>query len=472
MRPWLEIAARTTGAELSAAVLDGLTRVLERVERGLVWPAWDEWSTRESDASTGGETRATVLPEAVRLSEGLTVEEALARARLVSEGGAYTYIEEAAAERPGDGPLAGMPFAVKDLIAVAGRPIGAGSAVREGASPEPVDAPIVARFRQAGAVFVGTTSLHEFAFGVTGINSHQGTTLNPHDRTRISGGSSSGSAVAVAEGSARIAIGTDTGGSVRIPAALCGVVGFKPAYGTYPTQGVFPLSPTLDHVGLLARSVADLRVVHAALGYPLAEVVRPRRIGILREALASCAPEVRVRLESALRSLATAGCALVEIDWPDAEETFAVSTAIMFSEAAAVHRQNILRDPNRYGADVRGRLVLGMALPASVYVAALRGRERLRAQVLTALAEVDCAIGPTVGIVAPTLAEAADPAVASRLVAHTRLANVVGLPALSLPVRGKGMPVGMQVIARTNRQVLGIGLYLEKRVTEDYSTRG
>lgn len=397
-----------------------------------------------------------------------SISRALAQARLARAGGAYTFITDvdtalaAAAQAGPDAPLGGLTFAVKDLIAVAGRPLRAGSAVRASAPPEPADAPVVALLRQAGAVFVGTTSLHEIAFGVTGINDYAGTPLNPHDPTRIPGGSSSGSAVAVAEGSADFALGTDTGGSVRIPAALCGVVGFKPSFGAYPIEGVFPLSPTLDHVGVLARSVAGVQRVHAVLAAPVNGEYRPRRLGLLRSELEQSDSAVQQRVQDAIDRLSAAGCQIEDIEWPEGETVFAVSTAIMFAEAADIHRQEMQRDPMRYGADVRARLLQGLALPAIDYVAARRGRRQLRHRVQASLAEVDGVVGPTVAIVAPALAEARDPAIAGRLVAFTRLANVVGLPALSLPLPGPGLPAGLQVIAGDDGRALGIGIFIER----------
>ncbi|HEX6385737.1 MAG TPA: amidase [Anaerolineae bacterium] len=466
----LAAAAQETGVDLADTVLDRLASLLERVEAQLKWPTWESQRLSTlSDAEPATVPAADPAP-VTDLTLQQTIETALARARLASEGGAYTFIVDpdtalASAGRPEyDGPLNGLTLAVKDLIAVAGRPLRAGSAVREDAPPEPVDAPVVATLRRAGAVFTGTTTLHEFAFGVTGINDHTGTPLNPHDPTRVPGGSSSGSAVAVAEGSAGIAIGTDTGGSVRIPAALCGVVGFKPAYGAYPIEGVFPLSPTLDHVGFLARSVADVQRVHVLFAPPAEGEIRPRRIGLLRADLAQSEPVVQQRVEAVAQRLVAAGCKLEEIDWPDAEIVFAISTAIMFSEAATIHRAEMDGNAARYGADVRARLLQGLALPAVDYVTALRGRRQLQDQVRARLAEVDCVIGPTVGMVAPTLEEARDPAIAGRLVAFTRLANVAGIPALSLPLPGARLPVSLQIMARDERLALGAGLFIERLV--------
>ena len=458
---------KETGAELSEQAVAGLKTMLDRLEQQLEQisqePVEDDIRTRP----TRGEDRSTRMKLEFASECTISIEDALTRAQSVSEGGAFTYVERRAkawAAQEGENLLSGVPFAVKDLIAVAGRPIGACSPVRKDVRPESVDAPIVAHLREAGAVFVGTTSLHEFAFGVTGVNAFCGTTVNPHDATRIAGGSSTGSAVAVAEKSAWIALGTDTGGSIRIPAALCGVVGFKPEFGTYPIQGVLPLSPTLDHVGLIAPTVADLAMVHLALGKPAVELIRPTRIGVLWDDIANCEPEIRAPLNGIVRKLELAGCDLVDVDWPDREEAFAVSTAIMFSEAATIHRLQMMEEPGRFGEDVRARLVLGLALPAAAYDTAMRVRERMIGRAGAQLAGLDCLLGPTVGIVAPTFAEASDPSISGELVAHTRLTNVIGVPALTLPVHVEGLPVGLQVTGMTNLEVLGVGVWLESEV--------
>ena len=357
----------------------------------------------------------------------------------------------------GAGRLDGVRLAVKDLIAVAGQPVRAGSRARAQAPIEPADAAVVAALRESGAWLVGTTKLHEFAFGVSGINHHDGTPVNPAAPGRVPGGSSSGSAAAVAAGLADVALGTDTGGSCRIPAACCSVVGYKPSYGAVDVDGVFPLAPSLDHVGWLAADVAIARRVAEALGVvavlgegrvPRADDDpgdRPRRLGVHRRAVEDADADVReafAELESVLRAT---GWELRDVSWPGAEETFAVSTAIMFTEAAYVHRAALRQDPHAYGADVRSRLVQGRLFDLPTYLRARERRERLRSRCRHILAAVTAVIGPTLGIVPPPLEAAVDPAVAARLVANTRLANVVGLPALSVPVPRRALPVGIQV---------------------------
>jgi len=440
--------------------------LLGRLQAELTSPTWERHGEPAIDGEfedPDGSSRATAdldLTDVVEYSVGA--------ARLAADGGAYVSITSEgarAASRPGarpDGPLRAYTFAVKDLIAVAGLPLRAGSKVRAGAAPERTDAPIVRALRQAGAVLIGTTALHEFAFGVTGVNHHAGTPANPHDAGRIPGGSSSGSAISVAEGSARIALGTDTGGSVRIPAALCGVVGFKFRRSAYPAEGVFPLSPTLDHLGLLAGSVADVRVVQQALGRATVEPLVPSRVGISKAELESCECDVGVKVESALRALSRRGCDVVEVAWPEPEAAFAPSTAIMFSEAAAVHCSDFAHHAEQYGADVRRRLATGLNIPATAYVGAIRQSSRLSTRVGSILSEVDCVLGPTVGMVAPRLAEATDPALPAKLVANTRLANLVGVPALSLPLPGDGLPVGLQLTGSDEAALVGFAGGIEE----------
>ena len=238
-----------------------------------------------------------------------------------------------------DGPLAGWRLAVKDLIAVGGRPVTAGSRARAGARPEGADAPVVARLRGAGAHLVGATRLHEFAFGTTGLNA-TGTPVNPAAPGRVPGGSSSGAAAVIAGGEADLSLGTDTGGSVRIPAALCGVVGFKPSLGAIPTEATFPLAPTLDHVGILVARADQLVLPGRVLGLTGAAVAgpAPRRLGVARGVLELVTEPVATAFAAALDELGRRGFELVEVDWPGGAPVFAATTAIMFAEAARVHR--------------------------------------------------------------------------------------------------------------------------------------
>ena len=384
----------------------------------------------------------------------------LARRQLASEGGAYTLLLEPQPP-PSGRALSGVPFAVKDLIDVEGTPTRAGSAAFSEAEPAAADAPVVARLREAGAVLVGKTALHEIAFGTTGLNAYEGTPRNPRDRSRICGGSSSGSAAAVAGGSAAFALGTDTGGSVRIPAALCGVVGFKPGFGRLSTAGVLPLATSLDHVGVLAADVATASAAFAAMSPPAPGDPPLRSIGLDASALESASEPVAAAFERALKSFR--GIEVEEITPPDPELVMAASTTILFFEAAAQHRERLRLDPSRYGADVRERLVLGGAMSPESHAEALEAARAIRSAVIRLLRDFDAIVGPTVAIVAPPLEDAVtDAALARRLVEHTRLANLTGLPALSLPVPTDGLPVGLQLLGLCDEGVLATAATLER----------
>jgi Asp-tRNA(Asn)/Glu-tRNA(Gln) amidotransferase A subunit family amidase len=447
-------AARSLGVDLDdpdAALMDA---TVEEVEGRVGWPEWDESA---SHPPWPFHPRANPdVPPGRALHGG-------SPPRLVADGGPYVVV--LGDGPPGSGPLAGWTVAVKDLISVAGCPLRASSKLRHDAPPQRSDASVVDGLRRLGASIVGITAMHEFAFGVTGINTHTGTPVNPRSPASIPGGSSSGSAVAVAEGSARVGLGTDTGGSVRIPAALCGVVGYKPSFGLYPMDGVFPLAPTLDHVGLLAGSVADVRAVHVSLGFEAAPARAPHRVGIDEAELESADAGVAASVSGAVRALEREGAKVVPVSWPDREATFAISTVIMFAEAAAVHLSNLRSRGADYGADVRARLVQGSAIRAWAYAAALRHRAELRRATLGAMAGVDCVLGPTVAVRVPTIDDARSPGMAARLVDFTRLANVAGTPALSLPLPGED-PVGLQVTAVDDATLLALCSHVDQVVGE------
>ena len=437
--------------------------VLERVRTGLRWPSWEQWNDRPLEPNPVPLT-AAIDHE----SRGVTVRRRLSLAKTVDQGGPYLEVFRAQAherierERGQDlGPLAAFTFAIKDLLALQGRPMLAGSAVRRGAAAESATAPIVSMLEARGAVAVGTVTLHEFAFGVTGVNPFAGTALNPKAPDRITGGSSSGSASAVADGSARVAIGTDTGGSIRGPASFCGIVGYKQSFGLYPSAGVFPLSGTLDHVGMFASTTSDIAAVHDALGFSLATPTIPARIGIARADIEAADADVQSRVHAAMRALEDAGSELVDVQWPDAEKTFVTSTAIMFSEAAAIHAQALEADPASYGADIRARLALGADLTSVEVATAHEYRRQLIADVMATLAGVDVIIGPTTPMVAPPSSLALDPSLPPRIVANTRLGNVVGLPAISIPLPGGDVPVGLQVLAASDGRAIGAAMAIE-----------
>jgi aspartyl-tRNA(Asn)/glutamyl-tRNA(Gln) amidotransferase subunit A len=355
------------------------------------------------------------------------------------------------------GPLHGIPVGVKDLIDTAGLRTTYGSEHFAGHVPVR-DAAAVAALRQAGAVVVGKTHTHEFAYGPTGDVSATGPARNPHDPDRITGGSSSGSAAAVAAGLLPAALGTDTGGSVRIPAALCGLTGLRPSAGTVSTAGVFPLSRTLDSVGPMAATPADTALLFAALtGRPgTGRPVEGLRVGVLRpERLADRAAAA---LAHAVAALAGAGCAVRPVE-PDLREVSRVYPHIQSPEARAVHAERIAAAPELFQPEVLSRLEEAAQVRGWEHAAALADRERLRPGFLDGLG-VDALVLPTVPIEAPPIG-ARDTDVGAgwtnpgaALLSLTSPWSVLGLPALSTPVPGPGLPRAVQLVGQPGAEAL------------------
>ena len=358
------------------------------------------------------------------------------------------------------GPLHGVPISIKDLLDVRGTPTTAASRVRDG-HVAARDAVSIAHLRQAGAVFVGKTNLHEFAFGTTNEDSAFGIARNPHDPSRSPGGSSGGSAASVAAGMALATIGTDTGGSIRIPAAACGIVGLKPSLGEVSIDGVVPLSRTFDHVGPLTQTVADASLVyHALLGdeHVTAPVPLPLhgvRLAIPRGYFFDVLDDdVRARFEDAVGRLRTAGVHLDEIEIHHTADIAPVYLHIVLADAAAYHATALETMPERYTPNVRVRLEMGRYVLAEDYVRALAGREVLRREVDAALAQHDALMLPTLPIPAPTIG-AATVAVGSRtepvrnvMLRLTQPFNVTGHPAISIPSgqTTSGLPCAAQLV--------------------------
>jgi aspartyl-tRNA(Asn)/glutamyl-tRNA(Gln) amidotransferase subunit A len=356
-------------------------------------------------------------------------------------------------------PLHGLPISIKDIIDVQGVPTTAASRVREGHVAES-DAPVVARLRKAGAIIIGKTNLHEFALGTTNDESAFGPARNPHDLTRSPGGSSGGSGAAVAACLSWASIGTDTGGSIRIPAAACGVVGLKPSVGDVPTTGVVPLSPSLDHVGPIARSVADAwRIYDVLTGRPSFQhaqmPVRGLRLGRLGGYfLERLDVEVRRRFEEALERLRGAGASTKDVTIRLAAEAPAIYVNIALPEAYAYHAKTIAAVPDRYSSGVAARLLAGKDVSAERYVSAQRQRAALRAEVETLLAGYDALVLPTMPIPAPPIG-ATDIDVDGRLepvrmmmLRLTQVFNLSGHPAISVPCghTREGLPCGFQLV--------------------------
>jgi aspartyl-tRNA(Asn)/glutamyl-tRNA(Gln) amidotransferase subunit A len=358
------------------------------------------------------------------------------------------------------GPLDGTIVSIKDLFDVAGEPTRAGSKIlAEEAVPAKADATIVQRLRAAGAVIIAKTNMTEFAFSGIGANPHFGTPGNPRDRARVPGGSSAGAPVAVADGMCEIAIGTDTGGSVRIPAALCGLVGFKPSRQRVPTEGAFPLSTTLDSVGPIGRTVADCAVADAVMAGEDIVPLEPLAVAGLRFGVAEGLPLDRLddavasAFVAAIARLDRAGVRISHETLPQFDDMAVVNAkgGIPPFEACAIHRDRIERRASDFDPNVRFRIERGCMVSQSDYDAMVRERGLLVRAMDARLSSLDALVMPTTAIVAPTIAEVADTKVfAARNAAVLRnpsIVNFFDLCAITLPLAAP-IPVGLMLVAR------------------------
>jgi aspartyl-tRNA(Asn)/glutamyl-tRNA(Gln) amidotransferase subunit A len=374
------------------------------------------------------------------------------------------------------GPLDGAIITIKDLFDVAGEPTRAGSRVLADASPASADAPVVARVRAAGAVIIGKTNMTEFALSGVGANPHYGTPGNPRDRARIPGGSTSGGGVAVADGMCEIAIGTDTGGSTRIPAALCGVTGFKPSQARVPTAGAFALAHSLDSVGPIATSVAGCADADAVLAgmrsAPLAMVaLTGLKLGLPQGgALSDLDATISKSFVVALASLTRAGVALSDQPLPELATMAAINTpvSLVVAEAYALHQDRLTTAGMFYDPMVRTRMLSGAAVTPEMLATMQAGRRSAIAAMHARLAGLDAFILPTTPIIAPLLADVATNEGFSRnnslLLRNTAIANFFDLCAISLPLPiTDGHNSGLMLIARNgaDRQLLAIAAAVE-----------
>lgn len=385
--------------------------------------------------------------------------------------------DERAASGLSLGPLDGRIVAVKDLFDVAGEPTTAGSALLRDAAPATQDAPVVRRLRAGGAVIIGKTNMTEFAFSGVGLNPHYGTPGNAHDVLRIPGGSSSGAGVSVARGMAEIAIGSDTGGSIRIPSALNGLVGFKPSLARVPREGAYPLSFTLDCLGPLVKSVADAVAADSVLAgiehVPLeARSVRGLRLGVPRGLLfTQVETEVGDAFEQAVAALSQAGARVTDESLDTllgAPFKLQEKGTLIAAEAAHIHREAVVQRPEAYDPIVLGRIRRGQTLDAATYVGIQQARNALLGELDRALADFDALVLPTVAFLAPLIADVQDEAdfmrVNALVLRNTSVFNFYDLPALSLPLPRAGqLPVGLMVVGRRNadRDLLAIGAAIE-----------
>jgi aspartyl-tRNA(Asn)/glutamyl-tRNA(Gln) amidotransferase subunit A len=376
------------------------------------------------------------------------------------------------------GPLDGAIVSLKDLFDVAGEVTRAGSKLLAAeARPAAADAPVVQRLRAAGAVIVAKTNMSEFAFTGLGANPHYGTPGNPADRARVPGGSSSGAGVAVADGMCEIGIGSDTGGSVRVPAALCGITGFKPSRQRVPTTGVFPLSSSLDSIGPLARSVADCANADAVMAgeapWPLeAAPLSGLRLGVAQGmVLENLDDTVGKSFPLALDRLEKAGARLSNEALPLLDDMMHLlsRTSILVAEAYAVHRDRVARRGDDIDPIVRARVEKGRDISSADYIDALQTRAGLIRAMDLRLADLDALVMPTTATVAPRLDEVAEPksfmARNAMVLRNSTIVNFFDCCAISLPLpRGGGLPTGLMLVARNghDRRLLRIAAAVER----------
>jgi 1-carboxybiuret hydrolase len=409
----------------------------------------------------------------------LTLQRAMAQAaRLDARLAAGDSVAEAL-------PLLGVPYAVKNLFDIEGLTTLAGSRIEQGRPAARHDATLVRRLDEAGAVLLGALNMDEYAYGFTTENSHYGPTRNPHDLTRVSGGSSGGSAAAVAAGQVPLTLGSDTNGSIRVPSSLCGVFGLKPTFGRLPRTGSYPFVASLDHLGPFARSVKDLALAYDAMqGVDRADpfnVVRPveptvstlgtidgLRIGVLGGWFHDMAmPEARAAVATAAAALG----ATRSVEWPEVPRGRAAAFVISNAEGATLHLEDLKTRAADFEPLSRDRFLAGALLPAAWVVQAQRVRRWFARQVAASFAEVDVLIAPATPCVAPTIGSEWIELNGQRLPARpslgllTQPVSCIGLPVCAVPVWGAhpSLPIGLQLIAAPWREdrVLAVAAALE-----------
>jgi AtzE family amidohydrolase len=375
------------------------------------------------------------------------------------------------------GPLAGVPFAVKNLFDIAGLPTLAGSKINRDRTPAERDATLIARLEASGAVLVGALNMGEYAYDFTGENVHYGPSRNPHDVARMTGGSSGGSGGAVAGGLVPLALGSDTNGSIRVPASLCGIFGLKPTYGRLSRAHTFPFVASLDHVGPLARSTRDLALAYDAMqGHDPDDTVcvdRPvepvvpliaRASEGLRIAVAGgyfragAFPEARTALDRVAAALGVAG----EIELPEAKRARAAAYVITAGEGGALHLARLRTRARDFDPAVRDRLIAGAMIPAAHVAKAQKFRRWYREQVLALFGKVDALLAPATPCTAPLIGQqtfvfdGVELPVRANLGIYTQPISFIGLPVVTVPVPLKPLPIGVQIIAAPWREDIAL----------------
>jgi len=398
----------------------------------------------------------------------VTAERARARARAIDAA-------LAAGKKPG--PLAGVPFAVKNLFDVQGLPTRAGSRINRGLKPSPRDATLIERMEAAGAVLVGALNMGEYAYDFTGENVHDGPSRNPHDPTRMTGGSSGGSGGAVGGNLVPLALGSDTNGSIRVPSSFCGIFGLKPTYGRLSRARSFPFVFSFDHLGPFARNVFDLALAYDAMQGPDPEdaacTIRPAEpvapllaqdIGGLRIAIAGGYFQNNVFPEAveAVARVARALGAISTVEIPEAARARAAAYVITTAEGASLHLDRLRQRPDEFDPAVRDRLLAGAMIPAPLVDRAQKFRRWYRAAVLELFKSVDVILAPATPCVAPKLGQATfvldgvELPVRANIGIHTQPISFIGLPVVAVPVPLEPMPIGVQIIAAPWREDIAL----------------
>ncbi|QOZ49121.1 AtzE family amidohydrolase [Bradyrhizobium sp. CCBAU 53340] len=438
-------------------------------------------------AVTGGQLSALAATEAalarIKQHDGIlnsftdvTADRARAKARA---------IDADIAAGKAVGPLAGVPFAVKNLFDVAGLPTRAGSKINRDLAPSKRDATLIERMEAAGAVLVGALNMGEYAYDFTGENVHDGPSRNPHDTTRMTGGSSGGSGSAVGGGLVPIALGSDTNGSIRVPSSFCGIFGLKPTYGRLSRARSFPFVASLDHLGPFARSVTDLALAYDAMQGPDADDAACTTRGLeptlplianpvsdLRIAVAGGHFQKNVFPEAveAVSRVAKALGATKVVDVPEASRARAAAYVITTTEGASLHLDRLRKRPNDFDPAVRDRLIAGAMVPAALVDRAQKFRRWYRAQLAEIFKSVDVLLAPATPCTAPKLGQVnftldgVELPVRANIGIHTQPISFIGLPVVAVPVPLDPLPIGVQIICAPWREdiALRVAYALEK----------
>ena len=424
---------------------------------------------RATDVMTACLDKIGRLNPVLNAFTAVTAERAMAKAAA---------LDAAIAAGAAPGPLAGVPFAVKNLIDVAGLRTLAGSKINRDHPPAAGDAPLAQRLEAAGAILVGALNMGEYAYDFTGENVHEGPSRNPFDTARMSGGSSGGSGSAVGGGLVPLALGSDTNGSIRVPASFCGVFGLKATYGRLTRAGSFPFVSSLDHLGPFARSVADLAVAYDAMqGYDPADPVCVDRpvdpvagvldsgIGGLRIASAGgyfrtgASPEALTALDSIAAALGAADTVMI----PEVQRARSAAYIITTTEGAALHMQRLRTRPDDFDADVRDRLIAGALLPAAAVAQAQKFRRWFREEMLKLFQRYDAILAPATPCVAPLIGQKTfvldgkEMPVRPNIGIYTQPFSFIGLPVVAVPVpTSLGLPIGVQIITAPWREDIAL----------------